>query len=175
MTTLIQMINFPSQINGTLLSGYTKLCMKINGEVIRNTFLSIGYYHPEDEQPDLEAELRRFQMESDVLVDHIDNLGINLVILDSRIERSPNLEDMVEAFLLGERNNGDTDENDLALDEIVNNDESHETMSDMSCALLKHLPNWNVNHTPNHEVPSMMAYSFEHSEHKTICVVLVIT
>jgi hypothetical protein len=89
---------FPIPNRHGIIDCANKAMNEINGVVIRNTFLSIGYYHPEDDNLNLEAELKGLQMKSDVFVDHIDNLGINLVIPDSLIEQSPHLEDMVEAF-----------------------------------------------------------------------------
>jgi hypothetical protein len=124
---------FPIPCKRDIIDWVHKSMKEIDGVAIHNTFLSIGYYHPEDDMLDIENELRGFEIESDVLVDQIDNLGPNLVILDTVVEESRHLVNMLEALLLEESQSGAMDEDDLATNEIIQCGESQETVSDMSC------------------------------------------
>jgi hypothetical protein len=104
---------FPVPNRNNVIEWVNKAIGEISSESIWKTFLSIGYYHPEDDALNLNQELDEFELETPVETIHdemVDLSGINLLIPDIVIQNNPHLEEQMNEEDYKDESNNDYEE-----------------------------------------------------------------
>jgi hypothetical protein len=112
---------FPRPKRDDIIKWGKNAMSEISGDVYRKTFLSIGYYHPEDDNLDLEGELVGFQLDEASSNNYIEYNGLDLVIPDVVIARNPNFESILAA---------QNEESDIGDQDDVDNNDEEDAMID---------------------------------------------